>query len=294
LPVRLLTVVFGSSITLSALTVEAPVSNAQTGSGGEGDYVVRMAHVHSGETPVANASAIDPKVDVTGEEVTYGTLNGTPLRGYLAYPTAAGKTRLPGVVMIHEWWGLNDNIRAAARRLAGEGYTVLAVDLYGGKSATTPDSAQQLAQSVGANPDAALANIHAANTYLRSIRHARKVATIGWCFGGTWSLRAALLDPEHVDAAVVYYGEPDLDLTHLSQLRAPLLGFYGGADQGIPVEKVRGMQDILDSLGKRVTIKIYPGAKHAFANPSGPSYEPAAANDAWQLTTEFLARNLKK
>lgn len=274
--------------------LEAAVANAQAGSGGDGDYVARMAHAHAGETPVANASAVQPKVNVTGEEVTYGTLNGSPLRGYLAYPTAPGKKPLPGVVAIHEFWGLNDNIRATARRLAGEGYTVLAVDLYGGKSATDPDSARQLMQAAMANPNAALANIHAANMHLRSTRHAPKVAVIGWCFGGTWSLRAALLDPDHVDAAVVYYGQPDLDLNHLSQLRAPLLGLYGSADQGIPVEKVRGMQGILDSLGKKVTIKIYDGAKHAFANPSGASYDPAAAEDAWQLTTEFLAKNLKK
>jgi len=279
---------------LTALTLEAHVANGQAGSGGGGDYVARMAHAHAAEMPVANASAIQPNVDVTGEEVTYGTLNGNPLRGYLAYPTAPSKKPLPGVVVIHEWWGLNDNIRAAARRLAGEGYTVLAVDLYGGKSATNPDSARQLMQSVAGNPEGALANVHAANTYLRSTRHARKVGTLGWCFGGGWSLRAALFDADHVDAAVVYYGEPDLDLTHLSQLRAPLLGLYGGADQGIPVDKVRGMQGILDSLGKNVTIKIYEGAKHAFANPSGPAYDPGPADDAWQLTIQFLAKNLKK
>jgi carboxymethylenebutenolidase len=278
----------------ASLLVAATSAHAQTVAW-PSQYAASMARMHAGETPLANgSSAIAPRADVVGEDVTYGNAaNGTPLRGYLAHPAEPGSHPLPGIIAIHEWWGLNDNIRAAARRLAGEGYTVLAVDLYGGNTATAADSARSLMTLVMQTPEPAAANLKAANKYLRSVRHAPRVGTVGWCFGGGWSIRDALLDAAHVDAAVAYYGPPDLDRTQLVALRAPFLGLYGGADDGISVVEVREFQAALDSLGKTATFKIYEGAKHAFANPSGPAYDAAAADDAWQRTTAFLAQYLK-
>lgn len=122
---------------------------------------------------------------------------------------------------------------------------------------------------------------------------APKVGTVGWCFGGGWSIRNALFNADKIDAAVAYYGPPDLDRGHLAMLRAPFLGLYGGADQGIPLVQVNEFHSALDSLGKKSEFTIYPGAKHAFANPSGPSYDAAAADDAWGRATTFLARYLK-
>jgi len=258
------------------------------------DYVARMAHEHVHDYPAAfTSSSILSRADVTGEEVAYGTApDGTPYRGYLAHPANGGRG-LPAVIAIHEWWGLNDHIRDFARRLAGEGYTVLAVDLYGGKSTTVADSAKVITQTVIDHPDAAVANLKAANSYLRREQQARKVGTVGWCFGGGWSIRDALLDASHVDADVAFYGPPDLDRSDLMKLRAPFLGLYGSADEGVPIAQVRQFQAELDSLGKRSTFSIYEGAKHGFANESGPNYNPAAADDAWKRTIEFFAKYLK-
>jgi carboxymethylenebutenolidase len=263
-----------------ALAACASIAHAQ-------DYAARMHAMHAGDRPTANASAIPPRVDVTTETVPYGA----GATGYLAYPAGAAKS-LPGVVMIHEWWGLNDNMRMTARRLAGEGYTVLAVDLYGGKVATTPDEAQPLVRGVMQNPPGALTNLSAAVSYLHR-RGAKKVGVIGWCFGGAWSIQTALFDADGVDADVAYYGDPELDRATLARLKAPFLGLYGSADQGIPVASVREMQAALDSLHKTVAITIYDGAQHAFANPSGPRYNKTAADDAWQRTTAFFAKYLK-
>ncbi|MBV8200203.1 MAG: dienelactone hydrolase family protein, partial [Acidobacteria bacterium] len=249
-------------------------------------------------TPAATAAPARP---VNAEEVTYGEAGGRPLRGYLARPqetpgkaqggTMAAGVPLPGLIVIHEWWGLNDNIKAMTRRLAGEGYTALAVDLYGGKTADSPDGAKQLMGGVMANPAPALAALRAAGDYLRQ-QGAPKVGVIGWCFGGGWSLQAALDNPQGIDAAVMYYGRPEEDRARLERLRAPLLGLFGAQDQGIPPAAVHKMEATLKELGRSVEIHVYDGAGHAFANPSGTNYRPQAAEDAWKRTVAFFKQHL--
>jgi carboxymethylenebutenolidase len=259
----------------------------------EGDraHVDAMAREHAGHTPAPNASAGEPRQPVTAGEVVYGTVEGQPVRGYLARPasTKAGET-LPGIVVVHEWWGLNDNIRMMARRLAGEGYRVLAVDMYHGKVAETPEEARALMSAM--TEARGLAHMTAASSSLRS-RGSARVGTIGWCFGGGWSLAAALDIPEAVDAAVMYYGRVVTERDRLARLDAPLLGLFGEADQGIPVARVWEMEATLKELGKDVEVRVYEGAKHAFANPSGQAYEPEAAADAWRRTVAFFERHLE-
>jgi len=255
-------------------------------------HLERMAEVHAHDDARANAATRAPATDVVTREVVYATVNGQPVSGYLARPANAAGKPLPGIIVIHEWWGLNDNIRMMTRRLAGEGYTALAVDLYGGKSASTPQEAQALAGSVMAATRPAMENLRQAAEFLEQEEHAPKLATIGWCFGGGWSLGAGVALPELVDAVVMYYGRPITDPAELRSLNGPLLGLFGGADRGIPVSDVEAMERALKELGKDVTVHTYPGAAHAFANPSGTAYDPAAAEDAWQRTTEFLSRTI--
>jgi carboxymethylenebutenolidase len=265
------------------------------GGGGTADsvHVAAMAHEHAGETPSANASTAEPRVPVTGQEVSYGTVGGRAIRGYVAYPTAGGaNARIPGVVMIHEWWGLNDNVRMMARRLAGEGYRVLAVDLYGAPAATTSQQAQALMMQVMQDRPAAMENLRAAADYLHG-RGAARVGVIGWCFGGGMSLQTALQLGDRTDAAAVFYGQPVTDRAELQKLNDPLIGFFGTADRGIPVATVRQMEQELKSLGKNVDFHYYEGAAHAFANPSGQSYDAAAATDSWRRLLEFFNRTLK-
>lgn len=262
-------------------------------SAGDTAHVNAMAHEHAGETPTANASAMEPRVPVTGQEVAYGSVGGKEIRGYLAFPTSAGANAAPpGVLMIHEWWGLNDNVRMMARRLAGEGYRVLAVDLYGGQVATTPEQARASMMQVMQNRGAGIENLRAAADFLRG-RGSAKVGVIGWCFGGGWSLQTALQLSDRVDAAAVYYGQPETDRAELQKLDDPLIGFFGTADTGIPVATVRQMEQEMKTLGKNVEFHYYEGAAHAFANPSGQSYDAAAATDSWRRTVDFFNRTLK-
>jgi carboxymethylenebutenolidase len=256
-------------------------------------HVNAMAHEHAGQTPTPNASTAEPRQAVSEQEVVYGTVDGRELRGFMALPaSAAPDARLPGVVMIHEWWGLNDNIRMMARRLAGEGYRVLAVDLYG-RVATTPDEARSLMMGVMQNRPAGVANLRAAAEFLGTHMHAPRGGVIGWCFGGGWSLQTALQMPERIDAAAVYYGQPVTDRAQLARLDAPVEGFFGLRDQGIPPDSVRKMETELKSLGKTVDFHFYD-AGHGFANPSGGAYNAQAADDAWTRTLDLFARTLKR
>lgn len=257
------------------------------------DYSQRMLHSHQGDRPLASpAIAQAPAVPVTAETVTYGTVDGQPIAGYLARPADATEP-LPALIVIHEWWGLNDNIKAMTERLAGEGYTALAVDLYGGQVADAPEQAQQLTQAVSQNPQLAQENLRQAYQYLETEQQAPSIASIGWCFGGSWSLQTALLYPDKLDATVIYYGgQITTDPNELSPLKMPILGVFGELDDNPSPETVREFESALKSLGKSPEIYIYEGADHAFANPSGMRYNAEAAEDAWEKTVTFLDRHL--
>ncbi len=264
---------------------------AAVGCGAKDDYADRMAHEHRDDAPVANPmSEAKPGREVTAAEVVYATVDGQPITGYLARPV--GIENGPGLIVIHEWWGLNDNIRAMARRLAGEGYTALAVDLYRGEVGEDRDAAYALMLAANGNPAAAEDNLKQADQYLRREIGSMTVASIGWCFGGGWSLNTALLLPDSLDAAVIYYGQLVTDPERLVTLQMPILGIFGAEDQGIPLESVEAFSSALDDLGKDATIIVYPEADHAFANPSGHNYQPEAAEAAWIETVEFLSRVL--
>jgi carboxymethylenebutenolidase len=262
------------------------------GGSGDADYAGRMAHEHAGDRPAASGAATAaPAAAVQEEAVEYATVGGRTVSGFLARPQGAAQGG-PAVIVIQEWWGLNDNIRAMARRLAGEGYTALAVDLYAGEVADSPERARELMSAAQEREGELEENLRQAYRYLTEARGATKIGSIGWCFGGGWSLRAALLHPDGLDAAVIYYGRLITDREQLAPLRVPILGLFGAEDEGIPVDGVREFQKVLEDLGKDVTIQIYEGADHAFANPSGTRYNEPAAEDAWRRTLAFLGEHL--
>lgn len=257
------------------------------------DYVARMAIEHADDEPVpSEAATVDPASAVATESVTYATIDGHPIAGYLARPRGESGS-LPGIVVIHEWWGLNDNIRAMAERLAGEGYAALAVDLYEGEAAESPERARELVGATLERASALQDNLNQAISYLREDIGVSGVGTIGWCFGGGWSLNAALDNPERVDATVIYYGRLVTDPERLRALQTPILGIFGGEDTGIPVKTVREFESALARLDKPAEVHIYEGAHHAFANPSGTRYDAEAAEDAWQKTIAFFQGRLR-
>lgn len=255
------------------------------------DYTAEMMREHAHEVPTPSAGAlVAPRTQVAGEMVQYGTANGKAIRGYLTKPKNAA-TGGPALIMIHEWWGLNDNIKAMADRYAGEGYTVLAVDLFGGQVASTAAEAGKQYQAAMQDIAGGENNMVAAVDYLRA-HGASSVGTIGYCFGGHWSLRAGLAGGSKVNAVVIFYGAPITDANELSRLKAPVLGLFGGKDTGIPVTAVRSMESALKQAGHATTIQVYPDASHAFANPSGQAYNKADAEDAWTRTLAFFKANL--
>jgi carboxymethylenebutenolidase len=268
-----------------------PVSAQQVNSY---DYAERLMQSHQHDLPIATAAVAQaPTVPVTGAQVSYGTVDGKSVTGYLARPVDATEP-LPALIVIHEWWGLNDNIKMMTERLAGEGYTALAVDLYDGQVAQTPEQAKALMQAATQSPQKLETNLSQAYQYLKTEQQATKVASIGWCFGGSWSLNTALLLPNQLTATVIYYGgELVTDANRLRSLKMPILGLFGALDKNPSVETVKQFEAALKSVGNTPEIHIYDGADHAFANPSGTRYNAAAAADAWNKTTAFLARYLK-
>jgi carboxymethylenebutenolidase len=206
---------------------------------------------------------------------------------YVARPKAKPNGAL---LLLHEYWGLNDWVKSVADRLANDGYLALAVDLYKGKVATDPKEAMALMAAKDDQWDIAVEV--AGLGWLKSNGGGAKIATLGWCMGGGESLKASLADPKDVSATVMYYGLPITDVDKLKTLRGPLLGIWAKRDGWITPDKVKAFDEALTKAGVPHEFHYYD-ADHAFANPSGGSYNPEAAKDAWQKTLAFLAKNLK-
>lgn len=246
-----------------------------------------------GEPPPAPPAAeVEPAKPVLEQTLAYGEGRRNNLVGYLAMPADAAEP-LPGIIVIHEWWGLNDDVKAATRRLASEGYVALAVDLYGGASATTPERAQALMTELVADPDGARSNLRQAYDYLEKYAFAPRIGSIGWALGGGWALQTALLYPDALDAMVMYYGQVSTSREDLAKLNMPILGFFAGEDASVPVRQVQDFRDLLMELGKNAEVLIVPGVRQAFATPGSANYDERAANEAWTQTLAFLQRNLK-
>lgn len=230
-----------------------------------------------------------PAFAANGKSVSYKSGDET-VSGILYTP--AGKGPFPALIVIHEWWGLNDWVKEQAAKFADEGYVALAVDLYRGKVAATPDLAHELMR--GVPEDRSRRDLQAAFNFLASQSDVKKdrIGSVGWCMGGGYSLNVALMEPG-LAAAVINYGRLATDPAELKKISASILGNFGGKDRGIPAEDVKKFQLALDQLGKKNDIKIYPDAGHAFENPSQQSYRAEDAADAWKRTVDFLARNLK-
>ena len=208
--------------------------------------------------------------------------------------TPPGKGPFPALIVVHEYWGLNDWVKDQASKLADQGYEALAIDLYRGKVATTPDMAHELMR--GVPEDRAKRDLHAAFVFLQSQPNVNKnrVGSIGWCMGGGYSLDVALEEPT-LAADVINYGHLVTDADSIKKINAPVLGLFGAKDQGITPDAVHKFEAAMKQQGKKVEIRIYDDAGHAFENPNNKEgYRPADTTDAWQRTVRFLEENLKK
>ncbi len=219
------------------------------------------------------------------EEVEAKLSNGKTVKAALARPQGQVKGN---ILLIHEWWGLNDQIKSVASEFANHGYRALAVDLYSGRVADNRAAARILMKAV--EPEVATETLQVWVKWLRDrSRRGEKVATIGWCFGGGWSLNASLAAP--VDATIVYYGRVNKTADELSTLEGPMLGHFATQDEWINKEMVAGFESAMDAAGKTYTNYWYD-AQHAFANPTSARYDEEDAALAWQRTLDFLKQHV--
>jgi len=212
--------------------------------------------------------------------------------GYLAMP-AATEGKKPAIILIHEWWGVDDWIREQADRFAKQGYVAIAVDHYRGKSTNDPGEAHELMR--GLPEDRALADMKAAFDYLaaRPDVDAQHIGVIGWCMGGGYALALATNEPR-LAATSINYGRLVTDANAITKIHAEILGSFGAADRGIPPEDVKKFGGELTRYGKLGDIKIYEGAGHGFMNPNNKEGDnAAAAEDAWKRIDQFFDRTLR-
>lgn len=223
------------------------------------------------------------------EMVSYKSGDDT-VGGYLVLPAGPGKH--PAVIVIHEWWGLNEWAQEQTRKFAEQGYVALGVDLYRGKVAKDESEAHELMR--GLPDDRGLRDLEAAFAYLASRPEVNpeKIGSVGWCMGGSWSIKLAVDQPK-LAACIVNYGWLPSEASNVAKIKAPVLGNYGADDRGITVESVRAFESAMKSQSKPVDIKIYAGAGHAFQNPNNKDgYRAEAAADAWKRMTAFFKQKL--
>jgi carboxymethylenebutenolidase len=234
-----------------------------------------------------------PKLDLSitrGKFVSFPSPSGTA-RGYLALPDDKN-SKHGAVIVIQEWWGLNDWVMQQADRFAKQGYAALAVDLYRGRVATDQNEAHELMR--GLPQDRAIADLKSGFNLLaaRTDVDPARIGAIGWCMGGGYALDLTIAEPR-LSATVINYGHLVTDPASIAAIRTPILGNFGVEDRGIPPSDVRAFADAMRAAGKSIDVKIYPGAGHAFMNSNNKGgYIPDAAQDAWSRIDAFFAKRL--
>lgn len=219
---------------------------------------------------------------------TIRTHDGRTVTAALAMPDPKRAGGNPMVMLVHEWWGLNDQIKAVAADLARQGYIALAVDLFQGRVTASPGEARALSQAV--RPDEAADTLRGWAEWLKNHPDGnRRLAAMGWCFGGGWALKAAAIAP--IDASVVFYGRVNLPAEELAHLSGPVQGHFGTQDQFITKDVVTAFERAMVQADKEAIVYWYD-AGHAFANPTGGNFRRDAAQLAWRRSLDFLGKEL--
>lgn len=243
-------------------------------------FVDDKSFVNKHEEPLAF------RFEGSGQKVTFKTPDGKEGAGW---EIKAKKKTKNYVFVIHEWWGLNDYVKQESENIfnALGNVNIIALDLYDGQVATTREDAGKYMQSVKSERAAAI--IKGAMEY---VGKKAKIGTVGWCFGGGWSLQASLLLGKQAKACVIYYGMPEKDVEKLKTLQTDVLGIFAAQEQWISPKVVAEFEENMKKAGKKTTIKNFD-ADHAFANPSNPKYSKQYADEAMAMTISFFKERLK-
>jgi carboxymethylenebutenolidase len=241
-------------------------------------------------TTTSTTAAAAPSGPVLGPGEVAIPSGSEQMVAYLARPKGQGP--FPALVVIHEWWGLNGQVRGMADQLARQGYLSLAVDLYRGKVTDDPEQAHELMR--GLPEDRALRDLSAAFAYLKSNADVKpeRIGSIGWCMGGGYSIKLAVAEPS-LAACAVYYGALPTETENLRAIQAPVVGFFGDKDEGIPEASVLDFDTAMRKAGKTAEVHVYRNAGHAFANPESKSFHRMAADDAWKKLMAFFGKHLE-
>lgn len=221
------------------------------------------------------------------QQVSMQTAGGRKVGAALAMPS---RTPAPAVMLIHEWWGLNDQIMSATADLGRRGYMALAIDLYNGEGTKDPAEAQRFLEEI--DPSQATDTVMSWIGAIKNRPEATgKVGTVGWGFGGGWSLNASIASS--VDATVIYYGKVNRPAPQLARLKGPVLGHFAERDQWINKEMVSSFEKAMNEAGKPYDVYWYD-ADHGFANPAGKNYDGKDARLAWSRTLDFYRQQLRE
>jgi dienelactone hydrolase len=238
-----------------------------------------------------------PKAAIKTDEFTY-TTNGVTQKGYVAYAPNSGK--LPIVLIVPEWWGYNEYVKSRARQIAELGYIAMVVDMYGdGKEAKTPDEAEKLSGPFYKDPTLAISRLQAAESKVKGRAEAdqRRVAVIGYCFGGTMALQGATHDMDFKATVSFHGGLKGITATR-GKVEGRILICHGAADKFVTAEDVAAFKKSMDEAGVKYFVKVYPNATHAFTNPDATAtgkkfnlpiaYNEAADKASWDDMRRFL------
>jgi carboxymethylenebutenolidase len=272
------------AIAASALLLSA-CERRESGAAGTGAESATAA-------PPAATTATPPAPDrpVDAERLAYAEVEEQLVYGYFAAPSDMVEP-LPALLLVHDWWGLDDETRAAANRLAAAGYMVLAVDLYGGETVADIAAARLKNIDIVENVRAVQSNLQQAVQFVGAVG-APSVGMVGWGAGGGIALNTAVDNPERISAVVLYYSQVPTSSDDLATLEARVLGMFGSDDRTISADSIDAFAAAMNRLSNPADIEIYAGAGHGFADSQRRQYNPAAAARAWQRMLDFLAANL--
>ncbi len=231
--------------------------------------------------------SVDESLEVVAESLPYAEVGDELIYGYFAFP-ANMVDPLPAVLVVHDRWGLNDDVRNHVERLAAGGYIVLGVDLFAGKSAQDSASARELEIAVIENRQTAQTNIRQAIEFVQTSSSPPSVSIVGFGFGGGWALNAAIDQPEELGAAISYYGQVPTEETEIQSLDVPYLGFFSESDRAVPIASAREFSQKANALSKDVEIMTFAEARRGFAEQSGATFDPSASQTAWSHMLQFL------
>lgn len=245
----------------------------------------QQAYQLEASTPAFASLHITPKMvdpsELVGTMISFDAADGNKANAYFI---PAKKKSNKWLIVIQEWWGLNNQIKMEADQYFKDlgDMNVIAVDMYDGKVAATPDSAMKLMRGADMNRMTAIVQ--------GAIKHAGAKASIysvGWCFGGMWSLQTAILAGPQAKGSVMYYGRPETNMEKLKSIQCDIIGFFGNKDQSPSPSMVNAFEQNMKDAGKNLSVNRYD-AGHGFANPSNPSFNAAAKEDAYAKSIAFL------